>query len=678
MDRSIFSSRRSCPKSRERIVINQWDIEAWSVLIRDAQERKLEDGEKNIRRSCGPSFRCPVTIGNSTSTMRSSITITRKSNSCFSVASPKCCHIELWKLYLQYIRDTKSKQPAFKEKMGKAYDFALEKMGLDFSSYSIWVDYIQFLKNAPVQGSYAESQKITAVRKIYQRPSSLRWCGATTAASRPALNAALAKKFIEDRQRDYMNASESLRSSRLLPRASTGTGLRLRLRIILDEARQVELVEKKDNPLRTDDLSLISKRVMFAYEQCLLCLGHHPDIWYEAASFLEQASRTLIEKGFADEAASMYDRATQVLKENTFAGRGNFEKVHSIYRKLVNVVDSIDPTLPYIQYMKFARRKEGIKSARSVFKLARADPHCTYHIFAAAALMEYFCSKDPALGQRIFDLGMKRFGQVPEYVLCYTEYMSHLNEDNNTGCCLSGRSPPALCQRRRAGSSGVACRLSRELKCSAGKETALLIDRYKFMELFPCSEQELRSLGYTDLAKLSLAGLSNPALSGLATAAGIDGSFWLQQSRDVQAKRPGGGAAAAAYAKPDFSQMLPFRPRAHPRTDSHPVPGGEFPLPPAASHLVRILPPPTCFRGPFVNVDQLMEQMAQLPVPEDYVRRQYSAEDRQIDQGTAFSIEVATSGLPSGLKRRNLFPPDAHLSFMLRRRRPTADPADPT
>ena len=43
--------------------------------------------------------------------------------------------------------------------------------------------------------------------------------------------------------------------------------------------------------------------------------------------------------------------------------------------------------------MKFARRAEGIKSARSVFKLAREDSCVTYHVFVAAALMEYYCSK---------------------------------------------------------------------------------------------------------------------------------------------------------------------------------------------------------------------------------------------------------------------------------------------
>lgn len=29
-----------------------------------------------------------------------------------------------------------------------------------------------------------------------------------------------------------------------------------------------------------------------------------------------------------------------------------------------------------------------------------------------------------------------------------------------------------------------------------GKETAMLIDRYKYLDLYPCSQSELRSLGY--------------------------------------------------------------------------------------------------------------------------------------------------------------------------------------
>lgn len=53
--------------------------------------------------------------------------------------------------------------------MGQAFDFALDKMGIDISSYSIYNDYVQFLKGVDAQGNYAENQKISAVRRVYQR-----------------------------------------------------------------------------------------------------------------------------------------------------------------------------------------------------------------------------------------------------------------------------------------------------------------------------------------------------------------------------------------------------------------------------------------------------------------------------------------------------------------------------
>ena len=75
-------------------------------------------------------------------------------------------------------------------------------------------------------------------------------------------------------------------------------------------------------------------------------------------------------KKWLDEAGQLYERAvTGVLNKCsllyfTFAdfeeANMNFEKVHKIYQDFLAVQD-IDPTLGYIQYMKFCRRAEGIK-----------------------------------------------------------------------------------------------------------------------------------------------------------------------------------------------------------------------------------------------------------------------------------------------------------------------------
>lgn len=57
----------------------------------------------------------------------------------------------------------------YREKMAQAYDFALDKIGMDLHSFPIWNDYVNFLKGVEAVGSYAENQKITAVRKVCQR-----------------------------------------------------------------------------------------------------------------------------------------------------------------------------------------------------------------------------------------------------------------------------------------------------------------------------------------------------------------------------------------------------------------------------------------------------------------------------------------------------------------------------
>lgn len=68
--------------------------------------------------------------------------------------------------------------------------------------------------------------------------------------------------------------------------------------------------------------------------------------------------------------------------------------------------------------------------------------------------------------------------------------------------------------------------------------------------------------------------------------------------------------------RPDTAQMIPYKPKANPLPGEHPVPGGTFPLPPAAAHLCTLLPPPSCFRGPFVSVDLLIDVFSRIHLPD--------------------------------------------------------------
>lgn len=68
--------------------------------------------------------------------------------------------------------------------------------------------------------------------------------------------------------------------------------------------------------------------------------------------------------------------------------------------------------------------------------------------------------------------------------------------------------------------------------------------------------------------------------------------------------------------RPDFSQMIPYKPKSNPYPYEHPIAGGTFPQPPALAALCAQLPPPMCFRGPFVAVDSLVDVFNRIKLPD--------------------------------------------------------------
>jgi len=567
--------------------------------------------------------------------------------------------IELWKTYLLYVKETKASLTTYKEKMAQAYDFALDKMGLDIQSFSLWSDYIKFLKGVDAVGNFAENQKIAAIRKVYQRAVINPMINIETlwkdyCSFEQSINPMIAEKLTQERSRDYMNARRVAKEYEAVTRGLNKMSPSVPPTGNQEELKQVELWHsyinwEKGNPLKVEDPALVARRVMFAYEQSLLCLGHHPDIWYEAALFLQESSKTLQEKGdvdssklFLEQASQLFERAVSgVMKKCallyfTYADfeeqNMKFEKVHKIYTDFL-AVESIDPTLAYVQYMKFCRRAEGIKAARTVFKKAREDERSNFHVYVAAALMEYYSSKDKNVAFRIFDLGLRKFSSSTEFILAYLDYLSHLNEDNNTRVLFervltAGTLEPrdslevwnkflefetnigdlasvVKVERRRAGileEAGIAV--------GENKHTIQVIDRYKYMSLLPLTPSELRSIGYTSL--------SLPSSSSSLTFTNKPSS----NSSAVTNGAAGVGAAAAVgeqgVPRPDTSQMVPFKPKVNWRPGEFMLPGGGFPLPPAAQELCQILPPPNCFHGPHVVVEKLCEVFLSLRLPDTF------------------------------------------------------------
>lgn len=88
-----------------------------------------------------------------------------------------------------------------------------------------------------------------------------------------------------------------------------------------------------------------------------------------------------------------------------------------------------------------------------------------------------------------------------------------------------------------------------QIKEFEGKETAQLVDRYKFLDLYPCSPIELKSIGYIEVSSIA--------------RNNVGASPRTQDTEEV----------IAALPRPDLSQMIPYKPKVNPLPGEHPVPG---------------------------------------------------------------------------------------------------------
>jgi hypothetical protein len=82
------------------------------------------------------------------------------------------------------------------------------------------------------------------------------------------------------------------------------------------------------------------------------------------------------------------------------------------------------------------------------------------------------------------------------------------------------------------------------------------------------------------------------------------------------------------------------------------VPGGGFPLPPAAAELASQLPPPTSFKGPYVIIDKLCDIFDKIRLPDTF--QPASGADQHSVQLFDIARSVQWSVGEDGRKRKSL------------------------
>lgn len=499
----------------------------------------------------------------------------------FSRCLLHCMQVPLWRCYLQFVRKANDKKGVDgQEETRKAFEFMLSYVGCDIGSGTVWVEYITFLKSLLAQSPQEESQRMTAIRKVYQK-----------AVVTPT-------HHVDQLWRDYENFENSVSRalakgllSEYQPKFNSAKAVYRELKKYVDEidwnmlavppggsskeeaqwiAWKKLLAFEKENPQRIDAVSS-NKRIAYTYEQCLMYLYHYSDVWYDYATW--QAINVSI-----DSAINTFQRALKNLPDSEMLkyayaeleeSRGAIQCAKKVYESLVGDGDNVSP-LSHIQYLRFLRRTEGVEIARKYFVEIQQSPNCSYHVYVAYAMIAFCLDKERKIAHNVFEAGLNRFIHEPGYILEYADFLSRLNDDKNIRVlferALTSLPPDKSIEvwdrfvqfEQTYGDLASMLKVERRRKeallgtsevGATAFETSLkdIASRYSFKGLFPCSPADLDHLSRQELLSRNISNKTEkPALE--------NGALVVDKGASMM-------AINSSTSYPDVSKKVTYDPR---------------------------------------------------------------------------------------------------------------------
>lgn len=400
----------------------------------------------------------------------------------FSRCLVKVLSVDLWTLYLSYIRRINPDgEGQSRSTITQAYEFVINTIGVDILSGPIWSEFVDFLRSGPANSTWEQQQKLDHVRRIYQRAittpiHNIEKLWRDYDAFENSVNRATARKFVAEKSPVYMAARAAMREL-----SNLTEGLRVYDFTFERKYTKVERIAysrwmnwikwEQSDPLDLQHGTMLQNRIAYAFEQAMLYVPLCPQIWLDGFSYFlsisdEQRALQTIRRGMrycpsnfvlhvryaeheeannrTSEIRSTYESLIAALareisqldskasssSESSTDGNPQEKKLpeHLVKRKSRLVRQY---SLAWCCLINAIRRTEGVKAARAIFTKARKAPYQSHEIYIASAMMEHHCSRDPVIASRIFELGMRHFGDVPAYVYKYLSYLIAINDETN-------------------------------------------------------------------------------------------------------------------------------------------------------------------------------------------------------------------------------------------------------
>ncbi|KAL3133211.1 hypothetical protein ABBQ38_007099 [Trebouxia sp. C0009 RCD-2024] len=355
----------------------------------------------------------------------------------------------------------------------KAYEYALDRIGLDLHSAGLWQEYINYLQlprpNTPAYRALwsstaapgqEEAQRVMTLRGAYQRATQVPCTGldqlwrAYEVFEQQGSSRALARRVLEQQRPRYQAARTALGPRTRHQEALNHTALPFPPGAAGYEQQQLAaawrayLAWECSNPQKLTPPELAA-RVSLAYDQALMPLRYYPDVWLEQAEWRMQG-----EMGSPHLALQVLKKARQVLPgclllhfaaADLQESQGDVEAARQVYQDLLPFLNPDEsPATPapqmtpemvtcaWVQCLSFVRRAQSLKDARQTFLKASKVPDIGWQVFVASALMEWHHdNSNVKVPKNIWELGAKRFMAEPAFVLAYIDFQLGLGDTAN-------------------------------------------------------------------------------------------------------------------------------------------------------------------------------------------------------------------------------------------------------
>ncbi|KAH3688753.1 hypothetical protein WICPIJ_000260 [Wickerhamomyces pijperi] len=211
----------------------------------------------------------------------------------------KVSGVALWRCYINYVRRKNNLITGGEEArraIFKSFDAAIEKVGIDPDSDSLWNEYFEFIDSWKPVAHYDEQQKIDIKRNLFRKAlrlplKNLETLWANYTAFETELNAATSRKFISEMSGAYMNARSWLKEWSTITASID--------RSFANYENKQELAHQfgvwmnwinweRANKLELDDEKL-NLRVDYVFKQATQRIIFLPQLWFEYIAFMDDA-----------------------------------------------------------------------------------------------------------------------------------------------------------------------------------------------------------------------------------------------------------------------------------------------------------------------------------------------------------------------------------------------------